>query len=94
MIGFIAQQIGEVIPEAITKTEGIVPNIYKNCLVNNKREVYCSIPLDVVIDTEVIITDTEDGTGERYKIKEIYDDYFVIDKDIDRDEVFVKGYSI
>jgi hypothetical protein len=94
VIGFIAQQIGEVIPEAITKTEGIVPNIYKNCLVNNKREVYCSIPLDVVIDTEVIITDTEDGTGGRYKIKEIYDDYFVIDKDIDRDEVFVKGYSI
>ena len=42
----------------------------------------------------MFITDTEDGTGERYKIKEIYDDYFVIDKDIDRDEVFVKGYSI
>jgi hypothetical protein len=94
VIGFIAQQIGEVIPEAITKTEGIVPNIYKNCLVNNKREIYYSLPLDVVIDTDVIITDTEDGTGERYKIKEIYDDYFIIDKDIDRDEVFVKGYSI
>jgi hypothetical protein len=94
VIGFIAQQIGEVIPEAITKTEGIPPNIYKNCLVNNKREIYYSLPLDVVIDTDVIITDTEDGTGERYKIKEIYDDYFVIDKDIDRDEVFVKGYSI
>ena len=94
VIGFIAQQIGEVIPEAITKTEGIPPNIYKNCLVNNKREIYYSLPLDVVIDIDVIITDTEDGTGERYKIKEIYDDYFVIDKDIDRDEVFVKGYSI
>jgi hypothetical protein len=94
VIGFIAQQIGEVIPEAITKTEGIVPNIYKNCLVNNKREIYHTLPSDVEIDTEVIITDTEDGTGERYKIKEIYDDYFVIDKDIDRDEVFVKGYSI
>ena len=94
VIGFIAQQIGEVIPEAITKTEGIVPNIYKNCLVNNKREIYYTLPSDVEIDTDVIITDTEDGTGERYKIKEIYDDYFVIDKDIDRDEVFVKGYSI
>jgi hypothetical protein len=94
VIGFIAQQIGEVIPEAITKTEGIVPNIYKNCLVNNKREIYYTLPSDVEIDTDVIITDTEDGTGGRYKIKEIYDDYFVIDKDIDRDEVFVKGYSI
>jgi hypothetical protein len=94
VIGFIAQQIGEVIPEAITKTEGIVPNIYKNCLVNNKREIYYTLPSDVEIDTDVIITDTEDGTGERYKIKEIYNDYFVIDKDIDRDEVFVKGYNI
>ena len=94
VIGFIAQQIGEVIPEAITKTEGIVPNIYKNCSVINKREIQHSISLNVPIDTDIIITDTEDGTGERYKIKEIYDDYFVIDKDINRDEVFVKGYSI
>jgi hypothetical protein len=94
VIGFIAQQIGEVIPEAITKTEGIVPNIYKNCSVINKREIQHSISLNVPIDTDIIITDTEDGTGERYKIKEIYDDYFVIDKDIDRNEVFVKGYSI
>jgi hypothetical protein len=94
VIGFIAQQIDEVIPEAISKSEGIPPNIYKNCLVNNKREIFYSLPLDVVIDTDVIITDTEDGTGGRYKIKEIYDDYFIIDKDIDRDEVFVKGYEI
>ena len=94
IIGFIAQQIDEVIPEAITKSTGIVPNIYKNCSVYNKRNIICSIPLDLEIDTEVIITDTEKGSGGRYKIKEIYNDYFVIDKDIDRDEVFVKGYEI
>jgi len=94
IIGFIAQQIDEVIPEAISKSTGIVPNIYKNCSVYNKRNIICSIPLDVEIDTEVIITDTEKGSGGRYKIKEIYNDYFVIDKDIDRDEVFVKGYEI
>jgi hypothetical protein len=62
--------------------------------VRNLREIICSIPLDVEIDTEVIITDTEKGNGGRYKIKEIYNDYFVIDKDIDRDQVFVKGYEI
>jgi hypothetical protein len=94
VIGFIAQQIGEVIPEAITKTEGIPPNIYKNCLVYNKNEIYYSLPSNVEIGTDVIITDTEDGTGERYKIQEIHNDYFVIDKEIERDEVFVKGYSI
>ena len=86
IIGFIAQQIvwqiDEVIPEAISKGTGSVPNIYKNCSVYNKRNIICSIPLDVEIDTEVIITDTEKGSGGRYKIKEIYNDYFVIDKDI------------
>jgi hypothetical protein len=37
--GFIAQQIKEVIPEAVTiiKKEAI-PNIYKSCLIKNKRE--------------------------------------------------------
>ena len=92
--GFIAQQINEVIPEAITKTNGIIPNIYKYCSVINKREIQYSIPLNVPFDTDVIITADEDGMGERYKIKEIYDDYFVIDKDLENDEVFVKGYEI
>ena len=60
----------------------------------NKREIQCGIPLNVPIDTDVIITADEDGVGERYKIKEIYNDYFVIDKDLDYDLVFVKGYEI
>jgi len=89
--GFIAQQIREVIPEATTITPSIIPNIYKSCLIHNKREVYHSIPLNVAIDTEVSIT--IDKNGERYKIKEIYEDYFVIDKDIESDEAFVYGYN-
>jgi hypothetical protein len=90
--GFIAQQIREVIPEATTITSSIIPNIYKVCLINNKREIYHSIPLDVAIDTEVLIT--IDKNGGRYKIKEIYEDYFVIDNDIDSDEAFVFGYNV
>jgi len=87
--GFIAQQIREVIPEAVTiiKKETI-PNIYKRCLINNKKEVYHSIPLDTPIDTSVKID------NDSYKIKEIYEDYFVIDNDIEADEVFVYGYSV
>jgi hypothetical protein len=86
--GFIAQQIREVIPEAVPIIEYIIPNIYKKCLINNKREVYHSIPLDTPIDTEVKIR------GSEYKIKEIYEDYFVIDKDIEDVEAFVYGYNI
>jgi hypothetical protein len=86
--GFIAQQIREVIPEAVPIIEYIIPNIYKSCLINNKREVYHCIPLDTPIDTEVKIR------GSEYKIKEIYEDYFVIDKDIEDVEAFVYGYAI
>ena len=68
-------------PDATTIQEGLPPNIYKTCLVCNKREIYHSIPQDVPIDTEVVINLKDKGS--RYKIKEIYEDYFVIDQDID-----------
>jgi hypothetical protein len=86
--GFIAQQIREVIPEAIIIIEEYIPNIYKSCLINNKREVYHNIPLDTPIDTSVKID------SDSYKIKEIYEDHFVIDKDIVTDEAFVYGYRV
>jgi hypothetical protein len=70
----------------------VIANVNKKCLVYNKREIYHSIPQDVAIDTDVSITIGD--TGKRYKIKEIYDDYFVIDEDIDEDECFVYGYGI
>ena len=92
--GFIAQQIKEVIPDAVMINKEIIPNIYKICLVYNKREIYHSIPQDIAIDTEVQIKDKDGIDGSRYKIKEIYDDYFVVDKDIDADEVFVFGYTV
>jgi hypothetical protein len=75
-------------------TKDIIANIYKTCLVYNKREIYHSIPQDVEIDTEVNILDKQDGKGKRYKIKEIYEDHFVIDEDIDGDEAFVFGYCV
>ena len=93
--GFIAQQIKEVIPDAVHTTQEIIANIYKTCLVYNKREIYHTIPQDVAIDTEVQIFDKEGGEkGKRYKIKEIYDDYFVIDEDIEGDDCFVFGYMV
>ncbi len=88
IIGFITQQIKQVIPEAVSLGEGTPPNIYKNCLISNKREIYHNIPQDVQIDTEISIKD------KRYKIKEIYDDHFIIDEDIEGDEVFVYGYMV
>ena len=92
---FIAQQIKEVIPNAVHTTKEIIANVYKTCLVYNKREIYHSIPQDVAIDTEVQILDSQYGNkGNHYKIKEIYEDYFVIDEDIDGDDCFVFGYCV
>ncbi len=92
--GFIAQQIKEVIPDTVSITQDIIANIYKTCLVYNKREIYHNIPQDVVIDTEIQILVKEGGNGKRYKIKEIHEDHFVIDEDIDADDCFVFGYCI
>jgi hypothetical protein len=92
--GFITQQIQEVIPDAVSITKDIIANIYKTCLIYNKREIYHCIPQDVEIDTEVMIYDKQYGKGKRYKIKEIYDDHFVIDEDIEGDECFVFGYEV
>ncbi len=47
-----------------------------------------------MIDTEVQIFDKEGGQGKCYKIKEVYEDYFIIDEDIDTDDCFVFGYCI
>lgn len=93
--GFIAQQIKEVIPDAVHTTKQIIANIYKTCLVYNKREIYHSIPQDVAIDTEVQILDKEGGEkGKRYKIKAIYQDHFKIDEDIESESCFVFGYCV
>ena len=95
MYGFIAQQIKEVIPDAVHTTKEIIANIYKTCLIYNKREIYHSIPQDVAINTEVHILDKEGGEkGKRYKIKEIHEDHFIIDEDIDGDDCFVFGYEV
>jgi hypothetical protein len=93
--GFIAQQIKEVIPDVVHTTQDIIANIYKTCLIYNKCEIYHNISQDVVIDTEVMIYDKEGGEkGKRYKIKEIYEDHFVIDEDIEGDDCFVFGYMV
>ena len=60
----------------------------------DNRKVYFNLPQDLAIDTPISITKDELGEGKIYKIKEIYDDYFVIDEDIEYTPAFVKGYEV
>ena len=94
ILGFIAQEVAEIIPEAVSKTVGIIPNIYKFCDVVDNRKVFFNLPPDLAIDTSISITINELGEGKIYKIKEIYNDYFVIDEDIEYSPAYVKGYEV
>ena len=50
VIGFIAQEVGEVLPSAVTKSSGVIPNILKpgiaHIMENNITELRLGIPLD------------------------------------------------
>jgi len=94
--GFIAQQIKTILPEAVNLIVSIPPNIYKNCNYL-KNKIYVSIPLNVEIGTVLQIKEGMDD-GKRVNILEIYEDYIIIDKNIDEDDniksCFIYGYEI
>ena len=56
--------------------------------------IYLSEPSINELNTEIQIYKEEGVDGKRYKIKEIYEDHFVIDEDIDGDDCFVFGYEV
>jgi len=90
--GFIAQQVRGVIPEAVTLINNIIPNIYKNCICENKR-VYVALPEEVLGSLIRI------GDGGSYKIILVESDYIEVEnymgsKDIPYGEQFVYGYEV
>ena len=90
--GFIAQQVKEVIPEAVVFIETVIPNIYKNCICEDKR-IYVEIPIDR-LGRYIEIS----GYG-KYKITKIEPDYIEVindmhSKDIPDGENFVYGYEV
>jgi hypothetical protein len=92
--GFIAQQIKEVIPQAVETVKDTIPNIYK--------PAFCSsniITLDNDISQELNIGDNikiydELGKDDIYNITEINSNVIKIDKDINSSNVFVYGKEI
>ena len=90
--GFIAQQVKEVIPRAIQIVSDILPNIYKICECEGDI-IYCSIPQDVSINTEIKLIDIDDKEVV-HKILEIGEDYIRIDSVLEVNNVFVFGYNV
>ena len=90
--GFIAQQIKDVIPEAVVLIETVIPNIYKNCICEDKR-IYIDVPIETLGRYIEIY-----GYG-KYKITKIELDYIEVvndmhSKDIPDGEQFVYGYEV
>jgi hypothetical protein len=91
--GFIAQQIREVIPEAVVLVDNIIPNIYKNCICEDNKRIY------IVLPQEVLGSLIRIGIGGSYKIILVESEYIEVEKymeskDIPDGENFVYGYEV
>jgi hypothetical protein len=92
--GFIAQQIREVIPQAVEIVKEIIPNIYKPAIYSSNI-----ITLDEDISDKIIIGDKikiydELGQNNLYNITEINSNIIKIDEDINSSNIFVYGKEI
>jgi len=108
--GFIAQQIRSVIPEATELQTDFIPNIMKTAVCDENKVYldltgYDDIPLND--DKRRVNIILGDGRGENYKIIEVNENYFVVDKSIYYEttdngktiqhpltEVFVSGWEV
>jgi hypothetical protein len=92
--GFIAQQIKEVIPEAISLQSEVIPNIYKNATCeNNKITLDYDISNILKINDKIDIIDNN-GKYKQYNILSIENNSFTIDDNIETNNVFVYGSKV
>ena len=86
VIGFIAQNIREIIPEATRITDRLIPNVLQNCRCDIDK-IYINIP-DIQVGHKLNIRYDEldnDGVktgataGVNLLVKEIHDDYILLE---------------
>ena len=103
VIGFIAQQVREIIPEAIQIDKKIIANVLQWCNYDAGK-IFINID-DIKIGTKINIRYNDkinDGdNGDTFKIKAIHDDYVELDDEDgmikipdNMDRVYVFGYEI
>jgi hypothetical protein len=92
--GFIAQQVKEVLPQAVSEMKEIIPNIYKKAICSGNI-----ITLENDISNELNIDDNiqiyiENGNSEMHKIININSNVIEIEKEINKENVFIYGKEI
>jgi len=94
VFGFIAQQIKEVIPEAIKIEKSLIPNIFKVCQCLNDT-IYINNndinKLNVDDEVEIVLTNNE---RKIYSIIEKNEDKIKINESISGDECFITGSKV
>jgi hypothetical protein len=72
VFGFIAQQIGDVIPEAVALQEGFIPNIYAYGIVLEDTQITLTVVTSAKVGDKVLISD---AAGNRYveEVNTIFD---------------------
>ena len=92
VIGFIAQQIKEVIPEAVELIPEYIPNIYKISTTNDDIINLDNTEL-LNVDDKIKIIDNS-GKTEETKILEVNETSIKIDKTFNNEDVFVYGSKV
>ena len=103
VIGFIAQQVKEIIPEAIDIISDIIPNIYKKATFNNSN-------INFIDDTDLSFIKINDsikiqlnGENIEYKIQNINTNHIIVDNiiknsteidNLDNNECLVYGTEV
>jgi len=94
--GFIAQQIQEIIPEAVTVTKEIIPNIYicecSNNIITLPDNIISSNILN--INDEIIIIDEINYERKSYIIQDIDNNKITIDNNLIGSNCFVYGTKV
>jgi len=94
--GFIAQQIRDVIPEAVTIQPEIIPNIYKIGVLSNSNVITMDTDISdtIKVDSNISLITSNIGKKE-YKVTDVNSNQFKIDTDInDSNNVFVYGTKV
>ena len=91
VIGFIAQQVAEVEPLAVSTQSDFIPNIYKS--VDIVDDTFYLEQHNLKINDELQILDLE-GKKKPYKIISIEGNYITIDEKIKGDKCFIYGSKI
>ncbi len=96
IIGFIAQEVKDVVPEAVSVADGDIPNIYETANVSANAITFTNFHtsnLDATSNTLVVYEGGD--TRKELTIVEIVDEHTIrVDTDIAEEDVFVYGQVV